>query len=88
MHMILSLDTPSSGSVLVNGKPYGGLTDPLRAVGALLDAKGRRRWPQRRQPSQVAGTSGRLDPQSAAGLIAGSALGVFQPHHSTPTTTT
>jgi hypothetical protein len=21
------------------GKPYGGLTDPLRAVGALLDAK-------------------------------------------------
>ena len=27
-------------------------------------------------------------PQSAAGLIAGSALGAFQPHHSTPTTTT
>ncbi len=33
-------------------------------------------------------SSGRLDPQSAAGLIAGSALGAFQPHHSTPTTTT
>lgn len=29
-------------------------------------------------------SSGRLD----AGLIAGSALGAFQPHHSTPTTTT
>ena len=39
MRMILGLDTPSSGSVLVNGKPHGGLTDPLRAVGALLDAK-------------------------------------------------
>ena len=39
MRMILGLDTPSSGSVLVNGKPSGGLTDPLRAVGALLDAK-------------------------------------------------
>ena len=39
MHMILSLDTPSSGSLLVNGTPYGGLTDPLRAVGALRDAK-------------------------------------------------
>ena len=33
-------------------------------------------------------SSGRLDPQSAAGLIAGSALGAFQSHHSTPTTTT
>jgi hypothetical protein len=33
-------------------------------------------------------SSGRLDPQSAAGLIAGSALGAFQPHHSAPTTTT
>ena len=39
MRMILGLDPPSSGSVLVDGKPYGGLTDPLRAVGALLDAK-------------------------------------------------
>jgi len=39
MRMILGQDTPSSGSVLVNGKPHGGLTDPLRAVGALLDAK-------------------------------------------------
>ena len=39
MRMILGLDTPSSGSVLVNGKPYRELTDPLRSVGALLDAK-------------------------------------------------
>jgi ABC-2 type transport system ATP-binding protein len=38
MRMILGLDAPSSGSVLVNGKPYGELTDPLRSVGALLDA--------------------------------------------------
>ena len=33
-------------------------------------------------------SSGRLDSQSAAGLIAGSAPGAFQPHHSTPTTAT
>jgi ABC-2 type transport system ATP-binding protein len=39
MRMVLGLDTPSSGSVLVNGKPYRELTDPLRSVGALLDAK-------------------------------------------------
>jgi ABC-2 type transport system ATP-binding protein len=39
MRMILGLDSPSSGSVLVNGQPYRELTDPLRSVGALLDAK-------------------------------------------------
>jgi ABC-2 type transport system ATP-binding protein len=38
MRMILGLDAPSSGSVQINGKPYGDLTDPLRSVGALLDA--------------------------------------------------
>src|ERR1700735_925856 len=39
MRMILGLDMPSSGSVLVNGNSYRDLTDPLRSVGALLDAK-------------------------------------------------
>jgi ABC-2 type transport system ATP-binding protein len=39
MRMILGLDTPSAGTVLVNGKHYSELVDPLRAVGALLDAK-------------------------------------------------
>jgi ABC-2 type transport system ATP-binding protein len=39
MRMILGLDTPSSGEVRVNGKPYHQLADPLRSVGALLDAK-------------------------------------------------
>ena len=39
MRMILGLDTPSSGSVLVNGKSYRELNDPLTSVGALLDAK-------------------------------------------------
>jgi ABC-2 type transport system ATP-binding protein len=39
MRMILGLDTPSSGEVRINGKPYAQLADPLRSVGALLDAK-------------------------------------------------
>ena len=40
MRMILGLDTPSwPGDVRVNGKPYHQLADPLRSVGALLDAK-------------------------------------------------
>jgi ABC-2 type transport system ATP-binding protein len=39
MRMILGLDTPSSGEVRVDGKPYHQLADPLRSVGALLEAK-------------------------------------------------
>ncbi len=39
MRMILGLDTPTSGEVRVDGKPYRQLPDPLRSVGALLDAK-------------------------------------------------
>jgi ABC-2 type transport system ATP-binding protein len=38
MRMILGLDTPTSGSVLVNGQPYRELAASLRSVGALLDA--------------------------------------------------
>ena len=36
--MILGLDTPTSGDVRVDGRPYRQLADPLRSVGALLDA--------------------------------------------------
>ncbi|TWP52916.1 ABC transporter ATP-binding protein [Lentzea tibetensis] len=39
MRMILGLDRPTSGKVLIDGKPYAGLHRPLRTVGALLDAK-------------------------------------------------
>ena len=39
MRMVLGLDTPSSGEVRVDGKLYAQLADPLRSVGALLDAK-------------------------------------------------
>ncbi|HVV20963.1 MAG TPA: ABC transporter ATP-binding protein [Pseudonocardiaceae bacterium] len=39
MRMILGLDTPDGGRVTVDGRPYRGLHQPLRVVGALLDAK-------------------------------------------------
>ncbi len=39
MRMILGLDRPTAGTALVQGKPYRELDDPLRTVGALLDAK-------------------------------------------------
>jgi ABC-2 type transport system ATP-binding protein len=38
MRMMLGLDHPSAGSVLIDGRPYQTLTEPLRQVGALLDA--------------------------------------------------
>ncbi|HEV7981045.1 ABC transporter ATP-binding protein [Amycolatopsis sp.] len=39
MRMILGLDNPTSGQVTIGGKKYHELKQPLRTVGALLDAK-------------------------------------------------
>jgi ABC-2 type transport system ATP-binding protein len=39
MRMILGLDAPTSGSVTVNGRPFAAADNPMREVGALLDAK-------------------------------------------------
>src|SRR5215475_5331654 len=39
MRLILALDHPNSGSATINGKPYADLPNPLRTVGALLEAK-------------------------------------------------
>lgn len=39
MRMILGLDRPTEGSATVDGQPYAALRDPLRRVGALLDAR-------------------------------------------------
>jgi ABC-2 type transport system ATP-binding protein len=39
MRLILGLDRPYSGYALINGQRYRDLKDPLRTVGALLEAK-------------------------------------------------
>jgi ABC-2 type transport system ATP-binding protein len=39
MRLILGLDRPTSGTVTINGKPFGRSAYPMREVGALLDAK-------------------------------------------------
>ena len=39
MRMIVGLDAPTSGDVLVNGKPYASSKAPLREMGVLLEAK-------------------------------------------------
>jgi ABC-2 type transport system ATP-binding protein len=39
MRMIVGLDAPSAGTVLVNGKPYAQHAVPLREVGVMLEAR-------------------------------------------------
>lgn len=39
MRMMLDLDNPTSGSVRIDGKHYRDLSEPLKYIGALLDAK-------------------------------------------------
>ncbi|MFG2631247.1 ABC transporter ATP-binding protein [Streptomyces sp. NPDC048473] len=39
MRLILGLDRPTGGTATIGGQPYATLDDPLRRVGALLDAQ-------------------------------------------------
>jgi ABC-2 type transport system ATP-binding protein len=39
MRLMLGLDYPNAGTVTIDGKPYASLANPMREVGALLDAK-------------------------------------------------
>jgi ABC-2 type transport system ATP-binding protein len=39
MRLVLGLDRPTRGSVIVNGKPYAQHASPLHEVGALLEAR-------------------------------------------------
>jgi ABC-2 type transport system ATP-binding protein len=39
MRLILGLDNPNSGTATIRGRRYSDLADPLRTVGALLEAK-------------------------------------------------
>ncbi|SHN32269.1 ABC transporter ATP-binding protein [Actinacidiphila paucisporea] len=39
MRMLLGLDAPTSGDVRIDGKHYAQLSEPLKHIGALLDAK-------------------------------------------------
>lgn len=43
LRILLGLDRPASGTALVDGRPYRGLPDPLRAVGSMLDGSGAHR---------------------------------------------
>src|SRR5689334_19666592 len=38
MRLVLGLDRPTSGTATIGGRAYADLDEPLRTVGALLDA--------------------------------------------------
>src|SRR5262249_60721137 len=39
MRLFLGLDRPAAGTATINGRPYTELAQPLRTVGALLEAR-------------------------------------------------
>ena len=39
MRLVLGLDRPAAGRATINGRPYIQLAQPLRTVGALLEAR-------------------------------------------------
>jgi len=39
MRLVLGLDRPAAGRAVINGRPYAELAQPLRTVGALLEAR-------------------------------------------------
>ncbi len=53
MRIILGLDRPQRGTATIEGHAYRDLPDPLRTVGALLEAKSVHTRPQRAQSPAV-----------------------------------
>ncbi|KAK1186121.1 ATP-binding cassette domain-containing protein [Streptomyces sp. NBS 14/10] len=39
MRMVMGLDAPDGGTAVIGGRPYASLREPLKVVGALLDAE-------------------------------------------------
>ena len=39
MRLLLGLDRPEAGTATIGGRPYGDYVEPLKMVGALLEAK-------------------------------------------------
>ncbi|NTW38935.1 MAG: ATP-binding cassette domain-containing protein [Cellulomonadaceae bacterium] len=85
MRVIVGLDRPTSGSALVNGRPYVSAPAPLAEVGALLDAKGVDKGRSARNHLLALGATVGIGPRrvdevlGAVGLtdVAGKAAGTF-----------
>ncbi|GGV60369.1 ABC transporter ATP-binding protein [Streptomyces griseoloalbus] len=60
MRLVLGLDHPTSGSATVGGHAYAGMREPLRQVGALLDAQAAQGSRTGRDHLRVLATSNRI----------------------------
>ncbi len=69
MRMILGLDCPTSGSALVNGRPFATYPEPLRAVGALLDPGAAHSGRSGRNHLRVAAQTNGLSPKRVDEVI-------------------
>ena len=67
LRMILGLDNPTSGSALINGRPFADHRRPLFEVGALLDPKAFHPGRSAEQPFARPGVGQRHRPASCRG---------------------
>jgi ABC-2 type transport system ATP-binding protein len=60
LRMLLGLATPTAGSAIIGGQPYGQLADPFRHVGAVLESTGFHPGRRARDHLRVLATAARL----------------------------
>ncbi|MFC4224175.1 ABC transporter ATP-binding protein [Lysinibacter cavernae] len=69
MRMLLGLAAPTSGSALINGKPYRELEHPTKHIGAVLDAGGLHPSRTGRQHLRIAAAMAGLDAQRVIDVL-------------------
>ncbi|MFD6431112.1 ATP-binding cassette domain-containing protein [Streptomyces venezuelae] len=75
MRLVLGLDRPTSGTATVGGRRYTGLAEPLRHVGALLDAQAAHGSRTARSHLLALAVSNRLPARRVADVLDASGLG-------------
>ncbi|WNO74458.1 ABC transporter ATP-binding protein [Streptomyces sp. AM8-1-1] len=63
MRLILGLDRPTSGTATIGGRPYAAIDEPLRHVGALLDAGAAQGSRTARDHLRILAAAGRIGPR-------------------------
>lgn len=80
MRLVLGLDHPTSGSATVGGRPYAAIPDPLRHVGALLDARAAHGARTGRNHLRVLAASHRIPDRRVDEVLEGTGLGPVARH--------
>ncbi|MFI6052881.1 ABC transporter ATP-binding protein [Streptomyces violascens] len=69
LRILLGLDRPTSGTALIGGRRYADLTEPLREVGALLDAQAAHGSRTARSHLLALAASNRIPVRRVAGVL-------------------